>query len=91
MAGLTERAMLDRLASRYSTLVRNGKWTGAKHLRAEHVPDGLQYRRSRIADFVAVSMHGHHEYDRAAPTGTECISTLPSSTAMRSRCRAPTG
>ncbi|MBM0128188.1 hypothetical protein [Pimelobacter simplex] len=53
----TERSMLDRLNVRYSSRVTNGGWTGAKYLRAEHVPAGLRLQRHRICDFVATSMH----------------------------------
>lgn len=57
MSALTERDLLDRLARRYATKVRNGSWVGAKYLRAEHVPIGLSWNRSRIADFIAVNTH----------------------------------
>lgn len=53
----TERSMLDRLNVRYSSRVTNGGWSGAKYLRAEHVPAGLRLQRHRICDFVATSMH----------------------------------
>lgn len=53
----TERSMLDRLNVRYSTRIANGAWSGAKYLRAEHVPIGLRFQRHRICDFVATSMH----------------------------------
>jgi hypothetical protein len=53
----TERSMLDRLNRRYSGQTQNGGWTGAKFLRAEHVPIGLANHRSRICDFIATGMH----------------------------------
>ncbi|MEV5003815.1 hypothetical protein [Nocardioides sp. LML1-1-1.1] len=49
--------MLDRLNVRCSTRVTNGAWSGAKYLRAEHVPVGLRFQRHRICEFVATSMH----------------------------------
>jgi hypothetical protein len=49
--------MLDRLNVRYCKRVTNGGWSGAKFLRAEHVPIGLRFERHRICDFVATSMH----------------------------------
>jgi hypothetical protein len=53
----TERTMLDRLNRRYATQIRNGNWTGPKFFRAEHVPIGLSWERTRICDFMAVDMH----------------------------------
>lgn len=53
----TERSMLDHPNVRYSSRVINGDWSGAKYLRAEHVPAGLRLQRHRICDFVATSMH----------------------------------
>jgi hypothetical protein len=57
MTKVTEREMLDRLNVRYGAMVRNGSWRGRKFTRAEHVPVGLSFQRSTIADYVAVSMH----------------------------------
>lgn len=48
--------MLDRLLVRYSKVLRNGEWRGREYSRAEHVPIGLGFERSRIADFLAVRM-----------------------------------
>jgi hypothetical protein len=56
-APLTERDMLDRLARRYAKTARNGTWIGPQYLRAEHVANALSWRRTRIADFIAVNMH----------------------------------
>lgn len=53
----TERTMLDRLNRRYAAQIQNGSWTGPKFFRAEHVPIGLGWERSRICDFMAVDMH----------------------------------
>lgn len=53
----TERTMLDRLNRRYARRIRNGSWEGPKFYRAEHVPTGLSWERSRICDFIAVDMH----------------------------------
>lgn len=53
----TERTMLDRLNARYSARITNGDWEGAKFYRAEHVPIGLGWDRTRICDFVAADMH----------------------------------
>lgn len=53
----TERTMLDRLNRRYAARIANGNWEGPKFFRAEHVPIGLGWNRSRICDFIAVDMH----------------------------------
>lgn len=53
----TERTMLDRLNRRYAGQIQNGEWTGQKFFRAEHVPIGLGWERTRICDFMAVDMH----------------------------------
>jgi hypothetical protein len=53
----TERTMLDRLNVRYAAQIRNGNWVGPKFFRAEHVPIGLGWSRTRICDFIAVDMH----------------------------------
>lgn len=53
----TERDLLDRLNRRYSQRTTNGQWTGAKYLRAEHVPIGLRLQRHRICDYIATGMH----------------------------------
>lgn len=67
MSAETERSMLDRLNVRYGKVVRNGKWIGRRYTRAEHVPLGLSFNRSRIADFIAADMHSASApYDHAA-------------------------
>lgn len=52
---VTERMMLDALNRRYDKPLSMG--TSAQFTRAEHVPTGLAFSRSSIADYIAVGMH----------------------------------
>jgi len=56
---ITERTMLDALMIRYDKTVRNGSWVGKRYMRAEHVPNELGMRHTRIADFIAVDTQSH--------------------------------
>jgi hypothetical protein len=42
---------------------KNGKYRGREYARAEHVPIGVGFERSRIADFMAVRMFSSHGYE----------------------------
>lgn len=59
----TERDMLDRLNLRYGRVYKNGSYRGREFARAEHVPIGVGFERSRIADFMAVRMFSSHGYE----------------------------
>ncbi len=59
----TERNMLDRLNVRYGRVYKNGSYRGREFARAEHVPIGVGFERSRIADFMAVRMFSSHGYE----------------------------
>ena len=63
MTAETERTMLDRLCVRYGRTYKNGEYVGREFARAEHVPVGLGFERSRIADFLAVRMFLSHGYE----------------------------
>lgn len=63
MSGETERTMLDRLCVRYGKTYRNGSYVGREFSRAEHVPVGVGFNRSRIADFLAVRMFTSHGFE----------------------------
>lgn len=63
MTAETERTMLDRLCIRYGKTYTNGRYVGREFARAEHVPVGLGFERSRIADFLAVRMFLSHGYE----------------------------
>lgn len=60
---VTERDMLDRLALRYDKTITNGNWSGARFLRAEHVPIGLSWNRSRIADLIVMDTQSYTRGD----------------------------
>jgi hypothetical protein len=59
----TERDMLDRLNVRYGKIYKNGTYRGREFVRAEHVPIGVGFERSRIADFLALRMFKSHGYE----------------------------
>ncbi|MDR6691499.1 hypothetical protein J2X55_002422 [Microbacterium sp. 1154] len=63
MSDETERTMLDRLCVRYGRTYKNGSYVGREHARAEHVPIGVSFDRSRIADFLAVRMFSSHGFE----------------------------
>ncbi|QSN19679.1 hypothetical protein I3U41_17385 [Mycobacteroides abscessus subsp. abscessus] len=57
---MTEREMLDLLASRY-TSIRQGT-IADRWVRAEHVPSALGYEQKRIADFIAADKYPGNPY-----------------------------
>lgn len=59
----TEREMLDRLNLRYGKVYTNGSYRGREFVRAEHVPIGVGFERTRIADFLAMRMFVSHGYE----------------------------
>lgn len=60
---ITERIMLDALMIRYDKTVKNGSWVGQRYMRAEHVPNELGMRHTRIADFIAVDTQSYSRGD----------------------------